>query len=112
MKALQANAVPAIQQNRLLRRDNRGCTPGDRTPTRTRAGQHGLQVSVAEPPGWREIVAVYDHGGGIPERSAHSYFDAIICDGCAVPFASGEIARWRRVLDGKDRRIPHPRLHL
>jgi hypothetical protein len=93
MKALQANAVTAVQQNRLLHRHNGGGPPRDRAPTGARAGQHGLQVSVSEPPWWRKVVAVDDHGGDIPERSAHSYLDAIICGGCAVPLAGGEIAR-------------------
>ena len=46
VETLQANAIPAVQQNRLLRRDHPGCPPRDRAPTRAGAGQHRLQVSV------------------------------------------------------------------
>ena len=112
MEALQANAVPAVEQDLFLRRNHWGRPPRDRAPTGARTGQHGLQVSVTEPPWWRKVVAVDNHGGDIPERSAHSYLDAIICAGRAVPLAGGEIAGRRGVLDGKDRWVAHHRLDL
>jgi hypothetical protein len=58
MKALQANTIPTLEQNRLLRRDNRRRPPRDRATTRARTGQLGLEVSVSDPPGGLEVVAV------------------------------------------------------
>jgi hypothetical protein len=112
METLQANAIPAVQEDRLRGRYDRRRPARDRTPTGVRAREHGLQVLVAEPPGWRKVVAVDDHGEDIPGRSAHPYLDAIIGSGCVVPFASGEVAPLRGILRGKDRGIPHRRLHL
>ena len=107
MKALQANAISAVEQNRLPGSDNRRRPTRDRAPTRARARQHGLQVSIAEPPGRLEVGAVFDHGGGIPECSAHPYLHAIIGVGRPVPFAGREIARERGILHRHGRRIAH-----
>ena len=104
MKALQANAIATVEQNRLLRGDNGGRPPRDRATTRARAGQHGLQVSVSEPPRRLEVVAV-DHGEGVPECSVHPYLDAIIGAGGTVPFTGREIAREWGIGDGHGRRI-------
>ena len=57
-EALQANTIPTVEQNRLCHRDDRRRPPRDRAATRARTGQHGLEVSVSEPPGRLEVVAV------------------------------------------------------
>ena len=133
VKTLQADAVTAIEQDRLLGGDQGRRATRDRSPSCARTCEHRLQVFVPEPPRWLEIGAVIDHGGTAPKRLgacrtcaammrrpqagfsnrlAHANFDAVVDASCAIPLSRGEIARDGRVLDRNEPRIAHGRLDL
>src|SRR5690348_1433831 len=119
VKTLQPNSIAAVEQEGFLSSDYRRGPAHDRSTARRRACQHGLQVPVPEPPRRLEIFAVRGHGRDAPERwpmappgSAHTNLHAVVGAGGAVPFASREIARDRRILDRQDGRVTHGGLHL
>src|SRR6185312_1608443 len=118
VKTLQPNSIATIEQEGFLSRDDRRGPAHDGPTARRRARQHGLQVSVPEPPRWLEIIAVRGHGRDAPEpwpaqtSSAHTNLHAVISAGGAVPFARREIARDWRILGRQDGGIPHGGLHL
>jgi hypothetical protein len=91
VETLQPDPVTAVEEKVLLGRDHRPRPTHDRAPAGIGARQHGLHVSVPEPPGRLEIVAVYVHGHDAPERSPHPNLHAVVGAGGTVPFTGREI---------------------